>query len=104
MTGDRQRLPGRRQHEIIEFEHDGLAYIAGVGRFADGSIAEIFLNTVKSGCAAETAARDAAIILSLALQYGCPLETVKRALTKLRDGAPAGPIGRALDLIVGNAG
>ena len=99
MTGDRQRISDRRQHEVIEFEHDGLGYVLGIGRFEDGAVAEIFLNTVKSGCAAETAARDAAIILSLALQHGCPLETIKHALTKLRDGAPAGPIGHAVDLV-----
>ena len=98
MTGKRQRLPNRRHHEVLEFEHDGFRYVAGVGRFEDGAVAEIFLNTVRSGCAAETAARDAAIILSLALQHGCPLETIERALTKLRDGAPAGPVGTALAL------
>ena len=102
MTGDRQRLPRRRQHEVIEFEHDGLGFAVGIGRFQDGAVAEVFLNTAKSGCVAETAARDAAIILSLALQHGCRLETIIHALTKLCDGASAGPIGHTLDLIAGD--
>lgn len=29
MTGNRQRLPDRRKHEIVEFEHDGPGYVAG---------------------------------------------------------------------------
>jgi hypothetical protein len=28
----RQRLPNRREHELIEFEHRGIRYTAGVSR------------------------------------------------------------------------
>ncbi len=95
---DREQLPSRREHEVIEFDLDGVRYRASIGRFADGRIAELFLDGGKIGSAASTAARDAAIAASLALQHGTPVDVLRRALTRLRDGSAAGPIGRALDL------
>jgi hypothetical protein len=40
---ERQRLPSRSEHEVVEFEHGGIHYTAGAGRFEDGRLAEIFL-------------------------------------------------------------
>jgi hypothetical protein len=31
----RRRLSNRREHELISFEHAGIRYVAGVGRFDD---------------------------------------------------------------------
>lgn len=98
MSDPRRRLPNRREHETIEFTHDGISYVAGVGRFDDNALAEVFLNTVKPGSQAETGARDAAIAASLALQHGASVETIRGALTRLSNGNAAGPLGRALDL------
>jgi hypothetical protein len=39
----RERLPNRRAHELVTFEHDGIGYTAGLGRFEDGRFGEIFL-------------------------------------------------------------
>lgn len=99
----RQRLPNRRHHELLDFEHDGLRYTAGIGRFADGSIAEVFLNTTKHGTALDTNARDAAVAASLLLQYGCPVDVLRKALTRNRDGSASGALARALDLIEGQS-
>jgi hypothetical protein len=98
-TAPRQRLPNRRGHELLDFEHGGIRYIAGVGRFEDGSLAEVFLNTAKPGTAVDTNARDAAVAASLLLQHGCPVETLRRALTRNGDGSASGPLARALDLL-----
>lgn len=100
----RERLPDRREHDVVEFDIDGVEYRASVGRFDDGRIAELFLDGPKIGSAASTAARDGAIAASLALQHGVPADTLRHALTRLRDGNAAGPIGRALDLIDGGGG
>jgi hypothetical protein len=54
---DRERLPDRRTHELLDFEHGGILYTAGVGRFEDGRLAEIFLNTAKHGTAVDTFAK-----------------------------------------------
>ena len=67
---ERKRLPNRRGHEVIEFTHNGFGYTAGIGRFDDGKLAEVFLNADKIGTAIETQARDAAITASLFFQNG----------------------------------
>jgi ribonucleoside-diphosphate reductase alpha chain len=53
-TGERERLPNRRLHEVLGFERAGIRYVAGLARFADGRLAEIFINTAKTGTALET--------------------------------------------------
>ncbi len=96
----RQRLPNRRSHELINFTLGGFTYIAGIGRFDDGSLAEIFLDpSAKSGTAVEAAARDAAITASIALQHGTPAEVIRSALSRDHFGAAAGPLGAVLDLL-----
>jgi hypothetical protein len=35
----------------------------------------------------------------LLLQYGCPMHTLQRALTRNGDGSASGPLARALDLL-----
>ena len=95
----RLRLPDRRAHELLDFEHGGVRYTAGVGRFNDGGLAEIFLSTAKHGPAVDVTARDAAVAASLLLQHGCPVDTLRRALTRNSDGSASGPLARALDLL-----
>jgi ribonucleoside-diphosphate reductase alpha chain len=95
----RQRLPNRRGHELLTFEHDGVGYTAGIGRFGDGGLAEIFLNTTKRGTALDANARDAAVAASLLLQHGCPVDTLRHALTRNSVGSGSGPLAHALDLI-----
>jgi hypothetical protein len=75
MTVGRERLPNRRESETFELRAAGLDYSATVSRFTDGRVAEIFLSNHKHGSSADTAARDSAVVCSLALQYGVPLET-----------------------------
>jgi hypothetical protein len=91
----RQQLPNRRSHWLYRFESAGQFYTGGIGRFDDGRIAEIFINGAKVGSAAETNAQDAAIVASLALQHGCPLETIRHALA--RTGGSSGPLATLLD-------
>ena len=95
----RQHLPNRRGHELLTFEHQGIRYTAGIGCFADGGLAEIFLTTAKHGTAVDVNARDAAVAASLLLQHGCPMETLRRALTRNSDGSASGPLAHALDLL-----
>lgn len=95
MTGLRIRLTDRRPHWLYRFECDGQSYIGGIGRFDDGRIAEIFINGSKVGAAAETNAQDAAIVASLALQHGCPVDTIRHAL--VRSGGSTGPLATLLN-------
>ena len=51
------------------------------------------------GSAASVAAGDAAVAASIAMQFGCDLDTLRRATIRNPDGSPAGVLGAALDLI-----
>jgi hypothetical protein len=95
----RRTLPNRRPLETFEFDLDGTRYTASAGFFETGGLAELFLRAGKPGSAVEVASHDAAVVVSLALQFGTPLNAIRKALTKLPDGSAAGPLGRALDMI-----
>jgi hypothetical protein len=97
----RARLPNRRGSQTFTFECAGLKYTATVSCFANGELGEIFLNNHKSNSASDANARDSAIVASLALQHGVPLETIRRALLRDAHGRPSTPLGAALDLIAG---
>jgi hypothetical protein len=93
----RQRLPNRRQCESLEFRHAGMDFTLCAGFHRDGRIAEIFLSSHKPGSPIEAIARDAAVTVSIALQFGADLETIRSALTRDHDGGPATLLGAALD-------
>ena len=98
-TVGRKRLANRRLHELIDFDHGQFRCTAGIGRFPDGSIAEVFLNVAKDGTALDTTARDAAILASFALQHGASADELRRALTRDGSGRPSGPLGTLLDML-----
>jgi hypothetical protein len=100
----RTRLPNRRPAETFELTAGGLNYRATVGRSESGAIAEIFLSNHKVGSQADTAAKDSAVVCSIALQYGVPLEVIRRALMRDSQGRPSGPLGVALDLLAQDDG
>jgi hypothetical protein len=95
----RQRLPNRRPCESFSFEHGGLKYIASIARFADGRLGEIFISNHKSGSDTDAAAKDSAVVCSIALQHGVPAEIIRKALLRDSRGNPSSPLGAALDLI-----
>jgi hypothetical protein len=95
----RQRLPNRRASENFTFELNGLRFTATVSRLPDGRIAELFLNNHKAGNQVDTNARDAAILLSFALQYGADIESIRKALCRDSQGRALGPVSAALDLL-----
>ncbi|MFG1319851.1 hypothetical protein [Xanthobacter autotrophicus] len=100
----RERLPDRRGHEVVEVIHRNIGYTFGVGRYDDGRPAEVFIDAAKSGVDAQIVARDGAILLSLLLQHGCAVETIRHALSREEDGAPQGPIGLLVDDLAGIEG
>jgi hypothetical protein len=99
----RQRLPNRRRCESFEFRHQRLDFTMTAGFYRDGRLAEIFLSSHKPGTAIEATARDAAIVVSIALQFGADIETIRAALTKDHDGSAATVLGAALDLLTKNS-
>lgn len=100
----RQQLPNRRASQTFELEAMGLKFTATFSRFPDGEASEVFITNHRAGSAAGIMASDAAIAASLALQFGCPVEVLRRALSRDSHGRPSSPLGAALDLIVGSNG
>src|SRR5262245_48723435 len=99
----RRILPDRRYGETFEINHGEhrWAFKITIGRYPDGTIGEVFVSGGKSGSALEASVRDAAILLSFALQFGAPIETLAGAITREADGSPSTVIGRVLDELRG---
>jgi hypothetical protein len=76
-----------------------MAFTVSMARFDDGSLAEIFISNHKAGSHADTAAKDAAVVCSIALQYGAPVDVIRKALLRDPRGVASGPLGVALDMI-----
>lgn len=98
-------LPLRRAHELLSFTHWGQRFHVGIGRATPSApIQEVWINTSKSGTQAETLARDSAVILSIALQYGVPIDDLRHAIMRDANGAASGPIGALLDRLAPDEG
>jgi hypothetical protein len=95
----RERLPQRRASLTFNLEHEGLRYVVTISNFSDGRTAECFVHHKRSS-AADIAARDSGILLSLLFQFGCPVETIAHAVTRNGDGSASGVVGAILDTIV----
>ena len=99
MINERRPLKNRRHSINFSFEGKGLAYTCTYSTFSDGRVSEIFLNNHRSNSAADVNARDGAIAVSFALQFGADLETIRAALSRDAHGHASGPLGAALDKI-----
>jgi hypothetical protein len=97
--GQRDRLPNRRAAISTSFERAGTGFEMTVGHYADGRVGEIFLNADRANSLLDFLMSDAAILASIALQYGAPLDEIRHALKRDIRGAAASPIGAALDRI-----
>jgi hypothetical protein len=92
-------VPNRRHSEIVSFVHDGIQFSGQVSYLRDGSPCEVFVDGGKPGTAVQAVARDSAVAVSLALQFGTPIETLCAAMTRDEQGRAAGAIGAFLDII-----
>lgn len=111
MTTFRRQPALRRSHETIAIEHEGQRYKIGLGRelVCNGScgakprlgpIVEVFLNGQKVNSPLDVVVSDGAIVISKALQYGCPPADIFHAMKRNPDGSPASPLGVAASYLV----
>jgi hypothetical protein len=84
----RKRLSNRRAATSFDFEHNGIHFVATYSHFADSSVGEIFISNHKVGSHLNACVRDLGVAASLALQFGCSLDTLRRALLRNLDGSP----------------
>lgn len=107
----RAHLPNRRPGGTFKIAHfDPLAgpvgqgqsirYFVTIGEYEDGKPGEVFItpaNNPGKGSMLEAIARDAAILISLSLQYGVPIETMRKAVTRDEQNQPQTFVGAVLD-------
>ena len=95
----RDRLPNRRPAITFAFDRDNSQYQVTVGFYPDGRPGEVFLNADRANSLLDVLTSDAAILASIAMQYGAPLAELRHALKRDIRGDAASPIGTALDRI-----
>ena len=95
----RRMLPERRSSATFSIKHGRMTppFVVTVGYYEDGSVGEVFIAGTKSGSDFDAVARDGAILLSLAIQHGVPIETIKHAVTREEDGSPSTIVGAVVD-------
>jgi hypothetical protein len=104
VTVIRRQLPGRRASETFSFRSNNLNYSATISYFpGTNQLAEIFISNSKAGSHSDSAAKDSAVVCSISLQYGVPLEVIRHALLRDSRGVASSPLGCALDIIAGGA-
>jgi hypothetical protein len=100
----RQRLPNRRTSTTFAFECGPHKYVATVLYFPnDGQLAEIFLGNGRAGSDIHAAAKDSAVVCSIALQYGADVHVIRKALLRDGQGRASSPLGVCLDIVVGSS-
>jgi len=95
----RKVLPTRRRCEHLSMTCGNGKYTVSVGRYSDGVPAEVFVSSSRPSSEISDVARDASILISIALQYGVPLRAMRDSITRLSDNSAASIIGAVLDLI-----
>ena len=97
MTVFRHALPQRRAAETFELRHGQQTVTVTTGYYADGTLGEVFVSAPKAGSSMEAIARDAAVLLSIAIQHRVSLNTLRHAVTREQDGSASSIIGKVVD-------
>jgi hypothetical protein len=100
LSSTRQRLPNRRESSTFNFVCGRHCYTATVSCFpGTNQLAELFLGNGRAGSDVDAAAKDSAVVASLALQHSVPVDTIRRALLRDPRGVASSPLGVALDFL-----
>jgi hypothetical protein len=95
----RRVLPQRRAAETVNMRFWNQLFTVTVGFYADGTPGEVFIDGGKTGQDIQSTARDAAVVLSLAMQHGTPIETIRHAVTRGASKKPASILGAIVDTL-----
>ena len=87
---------------MLTIEAGGFRYLAGIGHSTTVAWGRSF-SLRKGGTAIDDAARDSAVVASIALQHGVDADTLRRALMRNGNGVASGPLGLLLDLVAKQA-
>ncbi len=95
----RERLDNRRASETFSLSFRGAPYCVTYSQFGDGRVAEIFLDAAKQATDVADDARDLALAVSIGLQHGVEIETLRHAALRDAAGAPQGLLGAVCDAL-----
>ena len=95
----RRRLQQRRRAETFDLTFRDQLITITTGFFADDTLGGIFIGIDKSGTDIASVARDAGVLLSLALQHGVPPNTIRHAVTRGASAEPASILGAIVDAL-----
>ena len=88
----RRRLDNRRPLDRETLSVDGHDYIVDAGiEIHTGAVRELFLHAIKPGSALDIILDDAATVISIALQFGVPIEALARSVARRPAAAPSSP-------------
>ena len=95
----RRTLPQRRTAETFDLRFWNQSFTVTVGFYPDGTPGEVFIDGGKTGQDIQSTARDAAVLLSLALQHGVPPDIIRHAITRGASEEPASILGAIVDAL-----
>jgi hypothetical protein len=87
-------VANRRASVTFTFWCNSLLYTATVSYFANGDLAEIFLQNAKAGSHSDAAAKDSAVACSIA-----PVDVIRKALLRDSRGVASSQLGCLLDML-----
>jgi hypothetical protein len=97
---ERSVLPTRRLTENFEFIVGSTLFTASVGRVGPrAQVREVFINSSKIDSDVDLTMRDAAVVLSIALQYGITAREMAKSMGRNPDGRASSPVGEILDIL-----
>jgi len=100
MPNEREPLPLRRIAISWSARFYNREFAITAGLYPSGRIGEVFAMSDKIGSDMQALTRDGAILISLALQHGCPLETMQHAISRNPDNTASSFIGALIDELV----
>ena len=102
----RETLPSRRTSVTTTIDAKGIPVAVPVGFYEDGRPGEVFIVGGKEGSTMRLVLADAAVLISIALQYGAPANKLAETLLREpvgdeKDGKtlPASPLGAVLEIV-----
>jgi hypothetical protein len=98
---ERKQLPQRRHCETVTLTCWTQPWAVTIGYYEDHkTVGEVFISSHrKTSTPLDATARDTAVLMSLALQYGVPLSVIKGAITREGNGEASSIAGVVVDFI-----
>jgi len=96
----RERLPNRRAAENVTFVSRGQKVVCNIGYYPDGRIGEVFVvDAGKTGADLNVAMLEVGVAVSIALQHGASIDSMRASFPRTEQGKAEGTMGQLLDLL-----